>query len=277
MDCTPAEVGVCRQSHRDADGFHSIFLYRLGGWSGTLHAPNLTDQLKEALQPHITFIFLSKEDVGCFDIVRQFRQCHHRAGTTAGPSSSPTTCPAVHCILCADGKCKGRVRHVALISGRRRWVASFLCLLAVKVVLTTPPVAPEVSADAELLDNEPGSAPSYRCVLESKGAYLPARRSREIADPDRWDLSVVGLRKRQRETEQVKKLKHVIIQFDTRDSKCKTSPKPRWSQNLVLTENLLGRPLAVHNQVQAGPRPRQAQNVEVSSGRWAALTGRGIT
>ncbi len=93
----------------------------------------------------------------------------------------------------------------------------------VKVVLITSLVAPEVSADAELLENEPGSTPSYRCVLESKGAYLPARRSREIANPDRWDLLVVGLHKRQREAEQVKRLKHVIIQFDTRDSECKTS------------------------------------------------------
>jgi len=35
-----------------------------------------------------------------------------------------------------------------------------------------------------------------------------------------WDLAVAGLYKRQAGTGTVKRLKHVIIQFDTQNSKC---------------------------------------------------------
>lgn len=51
-------------------------------------------------------------------------------------------------------------------------------------------------------------------MLERKGSYLPARRSKDILDPSQWDLSVVGVHKRDKETEAAKKLKHVIVQFD---------------------------------------------------------------
>lgn len=40
-----------------------------------------------------------------------------------------------------------------------------------------------------------------------------------MSDPDRWDLAVAGLHKRQTGTGKVKRLKHVIIQFDSQNSK----------------------------------------------------------
>jgi hypothetical protein len=78
---------------------------------------------------------------------------------------------------------------------------------------------PEVIAEVELIESEDTHVPSYLCSLESKGSYLPARRSPETRDPDKWDLAVAGLHKRQAGTETVKRLKHVIIQFDTQNSK----------------------------------------------------------
>jgi hypothetical protein len=74
-------------------------------------------------------------------------------------------------------------------------------------------VNPEVAAEEEL--SEHTHVPSYRCVLESKGSYLPARRSQETSNPDRWDLAVAGPHKRQAGTKVVKQLRHVIIQFDS--------------------------------------------------------------
>jgi hypothetical protein len=46
-----------------------------------------------------------------------------------------------------------------------------------------------------------------------------------MASPDRWDLSAVGLHKRQREAQRVKRLKHAIIQFETRDSELQNPPR----------------------------------------------------
>ena len=69
-----------------------------------------------------------------------------------------------------------------------------------------------------MIESEHTYVPSYRCVLESKGSYLPARKSPETSDPDRWDLAVAGLYKRQAGTEAVKRLKHVILQFQTQNS-----------------------------------------------------------
>jgi len=71
----------------------------------------------------------------------------------------------------------------------------------------------------ELIESEYTHDRSYQCVLESNETYLPARRSPETSDPDRWDLAVAGLHKRQAGTEKVKRLKHVIMQFDSQNSK----------------------------------------------------------
>jgi len=80
-----------------------------------------------------------------------------------------------------------------------------------------------VSIEDELSEREDTHSPSYRCVIERKGSYLPARRSPETGDSDKWDLAAVGLYKREAGTEPIKKLKHLIIQFDTQTSKCITS------------------------------------------------------
>lgn len=80
-------------------------------------------------------------------------------------------------------------------------------------------VTPEVSIEEELSEHENEQDPSHRCVLENKSSYLQARRSIETRDPDLWNLASVGLHKREKETEVVKKMKHVILEFDTRQSK----------------------------------------------------------
>jgi hypothetical protein len=73
--------------------------------------------------------------------------------------------------------------------------------------------------EEELTESDQTHVPSYCCVLERKGSYLPARRSPETSDLDRWDLAVAGLHKRKAGTETVKRLKHVIIQFNTQNRK----------------------------------------------------------
>ena len=74
----------------------------------------------------------------------------------------------------------------------------------------------------ELIESECTLDPSYQCVLESEETYLPARRSPETSDPDGWDLAVAGLHKREAGTGMVKRLKHVIMQFDSQNSKPET-------------------------------------------------------
>lgn len=69
---------------------------------------------------------------------------------------------------------------------------------------------------------------SYSCVIERKGSYLPARRSPETSDASRWDLAAAGMHKRLTGTEVLKKLKHVIIQFDAHTSRC--------TRNVCITE-----------------------------------------
>ncbi len=68
-------------------------------------------------------------------------------------------------------------------------------------------VTPETTIEEEL--NE----------YERKSSYLQARRSLETSDPALWDLAAAGRYKREKETEVVKKLKHVILEFDTHPSK----------------------------------------------------------
>lgn len=57
-------------------------------------------------------------------------------------------------------------------------------------------------------------------MIEKKPSYLAARRSHETNDPDLWDLAAAGLHKRQGQTETVKKLKHVIFEFNSKDRMC---------------------------------------------------------
>jgi len=94
-------------------------------------------------------------------------------------------------------------------------------------------VNPEVIVEEELIESEHSHVSSYRCVLESKGSYLPARRSPETSDPDKWDLAVAGLHKRQAGTETVKRLRHVIIQFDTRNDLSQFTTKFKQVQDLA--------------------------------------------
>ncbi len=70
----------------------------------------------------------------------------------------------------------------------------------------------------ELSESQHVRNPCFQCVLESKGGYLPARRSRETKVPDGWDLAVAGQFKKQAATDAVKRLKHIIVQFDTQNS-----------------------------------------------------------
>ncbi|OCK76764.1 hypothetical protein K432DRAFT_396165 [Lepidopterella palustris CBS 459.81] len=86
----------------------------------------------------------------------------------------------------------------------------------------------EIIAEEELTESGHTHVQSYRCVLESKGSYLSARRSPETSDPNGWDLAVAGLHKRRAGTETVKRLKHVIIQSDTQNS-------PRLSKAAIIT------------------------------------------
>lgn len=58
---------------------------------------------------------------------------------------------------------------------------------------------------------------SHCCVIERKSSYLQARRSLETSDPNQWDVATVGIYQRQKETEAIKKVKHVILQFETRN------------------------------------------------------------
>jgi len=76
-----------------------------------------------------------------------------------------------------------------------------------------------VTVEVELNEQEEIDPTSHRCVVVRKSSYLQARRSLETNDPALWDLAAVGLYQREAETEVVKKLKHIILQFDTQNSK----------------------------------------------------------
>jgi hypothetical protein len=76
-----------------------------------------------------------------------------------------------------------------------------------------------VTVEEELDEQEEIDPKSLRCAVVKKSSYLQARRSLETSDPALWDLAAVGLYQRKAETEVVKKLKHIILQFDTQNSK----------------------------------------------------------
>jgi hypothetical protein len=76
-----------------------------------------------------------------------------------------------------------------------------------------------VTVEGELTEQEGMELTSHLCVLMKKSSYLQARRSLETTDPASWDLAAVGLYQREAEAEVVKKLKHVILQFDSQNSK----------------------------------------------------------
>jgi hypothetical protein len=76
-----------------------------------------------------------------------------------------------------------------------------------------------VTVEEELDEQEEIDPTSHRCVLVRKSSYLQARRSLETSNPALWDLAAVGLYQREAETEVVKKLKHIILQFDNQNSK----------------------------------------------------------
>ena len=76
-----------------------------------------------------------------------------------------------------------------------------------------------MTVEEELNEQEQADPTSHRCVLVRKSSYLQARRSLETTNPALWDLAAVGLYQREAETEVVKKLKHVILQFDSLNSK----------------------------------------------------------
>jgi hypothetical protein len=73
--------------------------------------------------------------------------------------------------------------------------------------------------EVELNEQEEIDPTSHRCVVVRKSSYLQARRSLETNDPALWDLAAIGLYQREAETEVVKKLKHIILQFDNQNSK----------------------------------------------------------
>ncbi|KAH6668926.1 hypothetical protein B0J14DRAFT_566579 [Halenospora varia] len=76
-------------------------------------------------------------------------------------------------------------------------------------------VAKAVSVEEDLNEGDDMRGPSYRCIIERKGSYLPAKRSSsETKDRTQWDVNAAGLYKRDKKMEPIKKLKHVIIQFD---------------------------------------------------------------
>jgi hypothetical protein len=75
-------------------------------------------------------------------------------------------------------------------------------------------VDPEVAVEEELNEEEEID-PTSRCAIVRKSSYLQARRTLETSDPASWDLAAIGLYQREAETEVVKKLKHIILQFDT--------------------------------------------------------------
>jgi len=85
-------------------------------------------------------------------------------------------------------------------------------------------VTAQVTVETHPIETQRDSVPIHQCVIEIKGAYLPARRSVETADPEGWDLSVAGLSKRQANTEPVKRLRHMIIQFDNQEGRCTLCP-----------------------------------------------------
>lgn len=78
-------------------------------------------------------------------------------------------------------------------------------------------IEPEVTVEEEQNEQEEIDPTSFRCVVVRKSSYLPARRSLETSDPALWDLAAVGLYQREAETVVVKKLKHIILQFDTQN------------------------------------------------------------
>ena len=80
-------------------------------------------------------------------------------------------------------------------------------------------VSSDLLIEEGLTESLPSNAPSFQCVLESKVSHLSARRSDDTSDPDSWDLSVAGLHKERAGTKPVKRLKHVIFQFNRQEGK----------------------------------------------------------
>ncbi|KAH8649407.1 hypothetical protein BGZ60DRAFT_520732 [Tricladium varicosporioides] len=125
----------------------------------------------------------------------------------AGPKNTKDTiyqAPAMPCIVLFAHK----VQNMSRVSEERQTLRSFLII----------EISAEVTVQDELAEDEHNYGPVYKCVIEKIGSYLPARRSPETSDPGLWDLAVAGIHKRQAGTEEVKRLKHVIIQFDTQHS-----------------------------------------------------------
>jgi hypothetical protein len=94
----------------------------------------------------------------------------------------------------------------------------FLILFHVTRCINKSEVGPGVTAKEGFIEqDEAVDSSSYYCVLERKSSYLQARRSLETSDPNQWDVATVGMYQRQKETEAIKKVKHVILRFETRN------------------------------------------------------------
>jgi hypothetical protein len=102
-------------------------------------------------------------------------------------------------------------------------IDSKLLLFVISLHITTwtnkSEVGPDVTAEEEFIEqDEVLDSSSYCCVIERKSSYLQARRSLETSDSNQWDVATVGMYQRQKETEAIRKVKHVILQFETRNS-----------------------------------------------------------
>lgn len=107
-------------------------------------------------------------------------------------------------------------------------------------------VGPDVTAEGEFIEqDETVDSSSHCCVIERKSSYLQARRSLETSDPNQWDVATVGMYQRQKETEAIRKVKHVILQFETRNGLSKT-PFP-WRAVILIQ----GRLHSIYNQIQS--------------------------
>lgn len=93
---------------------------------------------------------------------------------------------------------------------------------------------------------------------------MPARRSPETSGPDRWDLAVAGLHKRQAGTEAVKRLKHVIIQFDTKNSKCISDLIVSVGRNMLIIGKDLSQFITKFKQVQDLAKLRLSQFLQAT-------------
>jgi hypothetical protein len=93
---------------------------------------------------------------------------------------------------------------------------------------------------------------------------LSARRSPETRDPDRWDLTVASLHKREVGTETVKRLKYVIIQFDTQDSKSISNRIVSLRRNILIIDKDLSQFIIKFKQVQDLVKLRLAQFLQAT-------------